>query len=129
ATHTSYVERQLARVLDNAGTLRESMERYAAYPSAGVLLAHMQWYMGRTEEARAGVRGIGSRVDTVPRDSEWLPTMCYLVEAASALDEIGSVTAVYEALAPYTGLFAVDGIGAALLGSVDRHLGTVASAL
>jgi hypothetical protein len=59
-------------------------------------------------------------------DAEWLPTMCQLSEAADALGARDLARRIYPALLPYRSLVGVEGIGAALHGSVELHLGLLA---
>ena len=60
------------------------------------------------------------------RDSEWLPEMVQAGMTAALIDHRGAAAAVYEALAPYAGLFAIEGIFAGTWGCVDAHLGRLA---
>ncbi|MFD9796369.1 ATP-binding protein [Streptomyces sp. NPDC059070] len=84
---------------------------------------------GRREEAAHRLSAVAPRLGEAPRDSEWLPMMAQAAEIVGAVGHHPSAALLYEALAPYAGLFAVEGIGAAVRGPVDRHLALLARAL
>ncbi|MEO7351174.1 MAG: hypothetical protein ABIW17_04670 [Marmoricola sp.] len=64
----------------------------------------------------------------LPVDKEWLPNLA-AVSAGLWEQGIGGPAArlLYDALAPWAGLFFVDGIGAAFIGSVELALGQLAT--
>lgn len=63
------------------------------------------------------------------RDSEWLPEMTQAAISAALTGHRAAAETVYAALAPYAGLFAVEGILAGTWGCVDAHLGRLARLL
>jgi hypothetical protein len=65
----------------------------------------------------------------VPPDSEWLPEMVQAAQTAALLGDREAAEVVHDALAPYAGLFAVEGILAGTWGCVDAHLGRLARLL
>ena len=65
----------------------------------------------------------------MPRDSEWLPSLAQVAETLALIGPHPVARWVYDALAPYAQLFAVEGICAAVRGPVSRHLGLLAAAL
>jgi hypothetical protein len=67
--------------------------------------------------------------DTRPPDSEWLPEMVQAAQTAVLVADLDAAAVVYEKLAPYAGLFAIEGILAGTWGSVDAHLGRLAQLL
>ncbi len=79
------------------------------------------------EQARSALRRLPDATGAwIPLDSEWLPTMCQLSIALTALDEADAAGAAYERLLPYRTRFGIEGIGAATHGSVEHHLGLLA---
>ena len=89
----------------------------------GLVLAQV----GRTEEARAQFEAVAPLLPALARDSEWLPVVA---QVAETLVLIGSADPhpvarwAYDALAPYAGLFVVEGICAAVRGPVHRQPGS-----
>jgi hypothetical protein len=78
--------------------------------------------MGRTVDASAMLdRLLATGLAALPLDAEWLPGAVTIVDAAATLSHPILATAV-EALTPYAGRFAFEGIGAGLHGSVDRFI-------
>src|SRR5204863_315577 len=66
---------------------------------------------------------------TMARDSEWLPAMAQVAETIALVGPHPVARWAYDALAPYAGLFVVEGICAAVRGPVHRHLALLADAL
>jgi hypothetical protein len=105
-------------------------------PMAGSMLqvtrALVLAQVGRTEEARAQFEAVAPLLPALARDSEWLPVVA---QAAETLALIGSTDPhpvarwAYDALAPYAGLFVVEGICAAVRGPVHRYLALLADVL
>ena len=71
---------------------------------------------------RNGLRRVGD-------DGEVLVTLIMFGRVAVALGDLDAVGAVYGRLAPFAGLWSVDGIGACVWGPVDLDLGSLALAL
>ncbi|MFF3883778.1 ATP-binding protein [Streptomyces sp. NPDC001914] len=94
-----------------------------------VTLALLAAQLGLPEEASRRLTGVMPSLLRAPRDSEWLPMTAQAAETVGALGTHPSASALYDALAPYAGLFAVEGIGAAIRGPVDRHLALLARSL
>ena len=105
----------------------ELMETYAAYPAAAAALALANLDLERPDRAREGLRFVVSSVRTTPRDSEFMASMTYVAEVAWGLGDPEGAEDVYEILLPHRDLFAVDGIGAVLIGSLERPLGILAA--
>ncbi|GLZ48335.1 hypothetical protein Acsp06_45200 [Actinomycetospora sp. NBRC 106375] len=135
--------RMLAEVLrlnalTDAGRLDDLAARYRAMladlPEAG-------WgdgspvtkvYLARVDPAGAGPAALADlprALATVPRDSEWLPLLCTAAEVLHDAPDPDVAARVHELLAPYRDRCGVEGINAAWLGSVRRHLGMVAAVL
>lgn len=67
-------------------------------------------------------------LDSLPLDAEWLPGAATIIDAAATLSH-PVLTVAVDALLPYAGRFAFEGIGAALHGSVDRFIALGLTAL
>ena len=75
------------------------------------------------EQARASIR-------RVPRDSRWMPTMAFLTDVSSQLDDRETAELCYQQLLPFEDRFATSGGGTVIcLGSVALFLGTAAMTL
>ncbi|MFD5813396.1 hypothetical protein [Streptomyces sp. NPDC127038] len=94
-----------------------------------VTLALIAAQLGHLEEASRRLAGVMPSLGGAPRDSEWLPMMAQAAETVGAVGTHPSARPLYDALAPYAGLFAVEGIGAAIRGPVDRHLALLARSM
>jgi tetratricopeptide (TPR) repeat protein len=95
-------------------------------PTAGE--ARTALLAGRTAEARTLLdRYDANGFDSVPFDAEWLAVLVAVVDTAAQLDHPILPEAV-DRLAPYAHLFAFEGIGAGVYGSVARFLAVGRSA-
>ncbi|MFJ9728621.1 ATP-binding protein [Streptomyces sp. NPDC101209] len=94
-----------------------------------VTLALLAAQSGRPEEAARRLSAVTPRLRGAPRDSEWLPMLAQAAETVAAVGSHPAAAVLYELLAPYAGLFVVEGIGAAVRGPVDRHLALLAAAM
>ncbi|MFI0960429.1 ATP-binding protein [Streptomyces sp. NPDC021080] len=115
---------------DNLRRLRERapLERMpGVWPR--VTLALLAAQLGHREEASRRLAGVMPSLVGAPRDSEWLPMMAQAAETVGSVGTHPSASSLYDALAPYAGLFAVEGIGAAIRGPVDRHLALLARSM
>jgi NAD(P)-dependent dehydrogenase (short-subunit alcohol dehydrogenase family) len=59
----------------------------------------------------------------MPKDAEWLESHWAMVDIAKTLDDRRAAAALYATLQPYAHLWAVDGIGSAVFGTVAEQLG------
>ncbi|MET9912515.1 AAA family ATPase [Streptomyces sp. NPDC006476] len=94
-----------------------------------VSLALLAAQFGRLEEAARRLSAVAPHLGTAPRDSEWLPMVAQAAETVAATGSHPCASALYDLLAPYAGLYVVEGIGAAVRGPVDRHLALLAAAM
>ncbi|MFE2263112.1 ATP-binding protein [Streptomyces griseosporeus] len=94
-----------------------------------VTLALLAAQSGRTDEAARRLSAVAPRLDGAARDSEWLPMLAQAAETVSHLGTHPAAGRLYALLAPYAGLWVVEGIGAAVRGPVERHLALLAAAL
>lgn len=85
---------------------------------------------GHSDRARRRADAIVAQGLRAPRaDSEWLPDLAQLADAAIALRHHGLAALVHDALQPYASLFVVEGIGAAVCGSVAHYLAGLSALL
>jgi tetratricopeptide (TPR) repeat protein len=96
---------------------------------AKVSLALVAAQFGRLDEAARRLSAVAPRLAGQPRDSEWLPMVAQAAETVGALGSHPCAPILHDLLAPYAGLFVVEGIGAAVRGPVDRHLALLAAAM
>ncbi|MGW2832042.1 ATP-binding protein [Streptomyces sp. NPDC001286] len=94
-----------------------------------VTLALLAAQFGRPEEAARRLSAVAPRIGGAPRDSEWLPMVAQAAETVAAVGSHPAAPDLYDLLAPYAGLFVVEGIGAAVRGPVERHLALLAAAM
>jgi hypothetical protein len=92
-------------------------------------LALLRAVAGDLPEARALLESYLAARAATTRDSEWLPEMVQAAQAAELTGHREAATEVYAHLAPYAGLFAVEGILAASWGCVDAYLAALAHML
>ncbi|HEY2193911.1 MAG TPA: AAA family ATPase, partial [Actinomycetospora sp.] len=135
--------RMLAEVLrlnalTEAGRLEDLEARYRALlaelPEAGWGDASpvTRVYLARVDPSGAGEAALADLVaalETLPRDSEWLPLLCTAAEVLHDAPDPDVAARVHELLAPHGDLCGVEGIQAAWLGSIRRHLGMLAAVL
>ena len=81
---------------------------------------------GRADEARAVLDRGADDLLGANRDSEWLTMVAQVADACFRLGGHDLVPWLYDALAPFADLWAVDGIGAYAHGPVHRQLGQLA---
>ena len=85
--------------------------------------------VGETGEARAMLDTAASRLPGAERDSEWLPMVCQVAETIGLVGPHRIGAWAYDTLLPFRSHLAVEGIGAAVRGPVERALGVLAAAL
>ena len=86
--------------------------------------------LGNRDKARTLLRQWGSSPPREPGgDSEWLPESAQLAEAAVLVGAHDEAEILYRQLQPYAHLFCVEGIGAAVTGSVAWYLAELAGFL
>jgi tetratricopeptide (TPR) repeat protein len=101
------------------------------YPGVWPLVGHAlsTAQARRIDEARAGLEVVAPRLPAAERDSEWLPMMAQVAELIGHVGAHPLAAWAYDALLPYRSRYAVEGIGAAVRGSVERDLGVLAATL
>jgi hypothetical protein len=93
-----------------------------AHVSRALLAAQLDDLSG----ARASLDLVAPRLDEIPVDSEWLPTMAQAAQVVAALGGHPVADRLYALLAPYAELWPVEGIGAALHAPVHAALALLA---
>lgn len=83
-------------------------------------------YADRATEAREELEALVARLDRIPRDAFWLPTLAMLVELAAKLNDGDAAAALYPALRPYAERAVMLGIRTVCRGSVELYLGLAA---
>ncbi|POX55614.1 hypothetical protein C3489_09920 [Streptomyces sp. Ru71] len=94
-----------------------------------VTLALLAAQSGRNEEAARRLSAVAPRLGGAARDSEWLPMIAQAAETVGHLGTHPAAAELRTLLAPYAGLWVVEGIGAAVRGPVECHLALLATAL
>ncbi|OLT08657.1 hypothetical protein BJF90_44780 [Pseudonocardia sp. CNS-004] len=79
-----------------------------------------------SEEARAMMDEFVATRPVQPRDGEWLPLIATTGDAAVIVGHRPAAELAHRLLAPYAGLFAIEGLAAGTWGSVDAFLGRLA---
>lgn len=116
------------------GELAPIIDAFAADPTGmlawPLLRAQVALEAGDLVEAVARVSAIDPRkILDLPVDDFWLSTCAIAAEVAAAVGDQARSTLLYEFLAPAAGHNIVVGGGVVASGSVDRHLGLLASCL
>ncbi len=97
---------------------------YLAAPGRALLAA------GEPAYARMALRAfLAGPADALPRDAEWLESHWALADIAMHLDSRDAAAGLFDALRPHESLWAVDGIGGVVFGTVAEQLGRLAGYL
>ncbi len=117
------------RIAELVDAIEEQVaEHAAAVPAWQAGLAYAFAVVGRTEEAKQIVSEFAAQeLGQLPYDMIRLPGLAFLASAVAALEDRGTARMVYDALAPYTTMFAHNGTVDA--GPIDLHLGALAVTL
>ena len=98
-------------------------------PWVPIARGFMHAVCGEVSAARASLDAAVGRLPELPLDSEWLPAVTQAAEAVHLVGGHPVARWLHDALEPHADLFVVEGIGALLRGSVERHLGVLAALL
>ncbi len=98
-------------------------------PWVSIARGFMHASCGEVSAARAALDASVARLPELPLDSEWLPAATQAAETVQLVGGHRVARWLYDALLPHADLFVVEGIGAFLRGSVERHLGGLAALL
>jgi DNA-binding SARP family transcriptional activator len=115
------------RVEEVEPEIRDLAARYPTRPVFRCVLAHLEARLGRLADAKGSLAGLaGDDFSALPFDQEWLYGMSLLAETSALLSDDDSASALYDLLAPWPALNAVD-VGEGIRGSVSRYLGMLAA--
>ena len=122
---------RIARLRQDSRAIRELVGRMVewaeTFAGSDCTFALLFAESGDPERGRRHLRRLmNAGLDSLPVDSEWVEMLWLLGEAAILLDEREAEQAVYDALAPYADLWAVDGYGGACFGRVADLLARLA---
>jgi tetratricopeptide (TPR) repeat protein len=122
------LRREQGRLAELDGPLDEAASTHTLpIWKAGRALADVD--LGRRGAAMRLLEALaGSELDTLPRDTTWVPTVAVLAEVAHALGARAIAERLHALLAPYAREAMVLGTGAACWGSVARYVGLAAAA-
>jgi hypothetical protein len=90
------------------------------------VLAGRPLLAGRPDQARAVLDGAAEDLKAASPDSEWLTMLAQVADICFRLGGHPLVPWLYDTLAPFADIWAVDGIGAYAHGPVHRQLGLLA---
>lgn len=85
--------------------------------------------LGQPAPAAALLDTAAAHLPEAERDSEWLPMLCQVSEVVALIGAHPVAAWAYDSLLPFRSYLAVEGIGAAVRGPVERALGVLAAAL
>jgi len=121
------LRREQGRLGEIEELIRRSVDEHAGYRSFRSLVPLLEWELGREDEAgRAFAELAAADFAKLPRDSEWLFSLCILAEAAARLEDGEQAAILYQLLHPYARLNA-SASGAVDVGSVARYVAILAS--
>jgi len=115
------------------GEIDQSLEAFARrYPAAPVWRSAAAFALaarGRTEDARRAFEALcAGGLAGVPRDGEWLTTVCLLVGAGARIGDARRTGRLGDLLMPYLDRAVIAGRGAICLGPAARFAGIAAAA-
>jgi DNA-binding SARP family transcriptional activator len=109
--------------------VRDLTVAYPARPVFRCVLVHLLMRLGQTEEARHDLDELAvGAFAALPFDQEWLFALSFLAETSATLADVESAPVLYDLLAPWAGLNAVD-VAEGFRGSVSRYLGLLAATM
>lgn len=110
-------------------SLEEFGRRYPAAPVWRSAAAFALAARGRKEDARRAFQALSAGgLSGVPRDGEWLTTVCLLVGAGARIGDARRTGELGDLLIPYLDRAVIAGRGAICLGPVARFAGMAAAA-
>ncbi len=105
-----------------------AQEQQPDAPVWSAVLARLWARDGRRELATAVLERLGD-FSGIPRDRNWLLSLCVLAETAALVENRAAAEALRMELLPYSGRLVPIGLGIACFGSVARPLGLLARIL
>jgi len=124
------IRREQGRLREIAPVVKHFVEEHGAgavwRPGLALIYSDLDVKAGAaTEFERLASDGFAS----IPRDSLWQTSLCYLAEVCDYLQDAERAAVLYELLRPYANLTVVLGNAMVCLGATSRHLGQLASVL
>lgn len=107
---------EAAELVDEKG-----VEVFGELAGSYAVAALSRLYTGDLDDARLRLREFTADLARVPGDAEWLPTMAQLAELAAALRDRPGAAVLDTAMAPFDGRIVVEGIGAAVCGTLGAY--------
>lgn len=99
----------------------KALEVFGELAGAFAVSTLSQLHLGAVDAARLGLRELVAGLDRIPDDAEWLPTMAQMAELTAALGDRASATVLDVAMAPFDDRMVVEGIGAAVCGTLGAY--------
>jgi tetratricopeptide (TPR) repeat protein len=87
-------------------------------PGTSIFDALCHAHAGRIDEARATLAGLHRVLRELPHDAEWLATMAQAAEVAGAVGDRGTAALLDTLMGPFDHRVVVEGIGAAVYGTL-----------
>jgi tetratricopeptide (TPR) repeat protein len=107
--------------------IAELDRRFPMYPVLRCVRAHVATELGHQWVARQELHALAAEdFATLPRNDDWLFSLCLLADVAREVGDAQSATSIYELLLPYADRNAVNP-PAACVGSVHRSLAVTAA--
>jgi hypothetical protein len=101
------------------------------FPGFAIWRAALAWLLletGRPEEARGHLDALAADgFAAVRRDGNWFPTLAVLAEVCTGLGDRAAARSLHALLLPYPRHVVVVALGAGVLGSCSRYLGSLAA--
>lgn len=116
--------REAAALMEEKGT--EVFGQLAGTYAVGAL---SQLHLGAPDRARSFLREFTADLGRVPMDAEWLPTMAQLAEVAAGVGDKSAAAVLDAMMAPFDGSVVVEGIGAAVYGTLGGYRAPLARLL
>ena len=104
---------EAAQLIDEKG-----FELFGELAGSYAVTALSRLHTGDVDAARAQLRGFLVDLDRIPMDAEWLPTISQLAELAAGLGDGESAAVLDPVMAPFDDRVVVEGIGAAVYGTL-----------
>jgi len=122
------IRREQGRLREIAPIVRHFVEHRGAGAAWRPGLALIYADLGLEADARAEFERLAADdFASIPRDSLWQTSLCYLAEVCDYLQDRERAAVLYELLRPYAGLAVVVGNATVSLGATSRFLGQLAT--
>ncbi len=110
--------------------IRQMAERYPAIVAWRMALVSFLTEAGKLDEARAEFERLAANdFEDLPVDTQWIPGLARVGEAAARLGDVERSSRLYELLAPFESEVVVVGRATSCNGPVTRYLGLLARTL